>query len=247
MKEDAAVGVVHSDSRHSFEAALSRQSPIRVLRLPYCVTRVSKQCCFGWVRPMNRDGSRIPIFVLRIPADVMSCAVGTRLAIPLGNGFKFVTVSARAQSVRFRSARPMRTWKASGLHSAKMRPLSSSIVRPPHSRASSIAFGPTARIAPGVLPEARRSPACPLAGGHERARTINIRATCRPSAAAESPALGATDIDDLNSDFPGPSIMQGGNLDRLADASFLDRFNKIRKSANLPAICLDNNVAYCAG
>lgn len=56
---------------------------------------------FRVVRPMKRDGSRIPIFVQRIPADVMSRAVGTRLAIPLDDGFAFVTVSARAQSVRF--------------------------------------------------------------------------------------------------------------------------------------------------
>lgn len=55
---------------------------------------------FRVVRPMKRDGSRIPIFVQRIPADVMSRAVGTRLAIPLGDRFAFVTVSARAQSVR---------------------------------------------------------------------------------------------------------------------------------------------------
>jgi integrase len=56
---------------------------------------------FRVVRPMKRDGSRIPIFVQRIPVDVMSRAVGTRLAIPLGDGFTFVTVSPRAQSVRF--------------------------------------------------------------------------------------------------------------------------------------------------
>lgn len=56
---------------------------------------------FRVVRPMKRDGSRIPIFVQRIPVDVMSRAVGTRLAIPLGDGFTFVTVSTRAQSVRF--------------------------------------------------------------------------------------------------------------------------------------------------
>lgn len=63
---------------------------------------------FRVVRPMKRDGSRIPIFVQRIPADVMSRAVGTRLAIPLGDGFTFVTVSPRAQSVRFslRTAEP---------------------------------------------------------------------------------------------------------------------------------------------
>lgn len=41
------------------------------------------------------------LFVQRIPADVMSRAVGTRLAIPLDDGFAFITVSARAQSVRF--------------------------------------------------------------------------------------------------------------------------------------------------
>lgn len=56
---------------------------------------------FRVVRPMKRDGSRIPIFVQRIPADVMSRAVGVRLAIPLGDSFVFVTVSTRAQSVRF--------------------------------------------------------------------------------------------------------------------------------------------------
>jgi hypothetical protein len=56
---------------------------------------------FRVVRPMKRDGSRIPIFVQRIPADVISRAVGMKLAIPLGDGFTFVTVSARAQSVRF--------------------------------------------------------------------------------------------------------------------------------------------------
>ena len=56
---------------------------------------------FRVVRPMKRDGSRIPMFVQRIPTDVMSRAVGTRLAIPLGDAFTFVTVSARAQSVRF--------------------------------------------------------------------------------------------------------------------------------------------------
>lgn len=56
---------------------------------------------FRVVRPMKRDGSRIPMFVQRIPADLMSRAVGTRLAIPLGDGFTFVTLSSRAQSVRF--------------------------------------------------------------------------------------------------------------------------------------------------
>jgi integrase len=56
---------------------------------------------FRVVRSMKREGSRIPIFVQRIPADLRSSAVGMRLAIPLGDGFAFVTVSARAQSIRF--------------------------------------------------------------------------------------------------------------------------------------------------
>jgi hypothetical protein len=34
----------------------------------------------------------MPMFVQRIPADVMSRAVGMRLAIPLGEGFVFVAV-----------------------------------------------------------------------------------------------------------------------------------------------------------
>jgi hypothetical protein len=128
-------------------------------------------------------------------------------------------------------------------------PIKLSHRQPPHSRVSFIAFGQTAR----ARSMARGSPAYPLAGGHERAPDHKHHGDDDPSAIAvhrpqsESPALGATDIDDLNSDFPRQSIMQDGNLDRLADASFLDRFNKIRKTANLPAICLDNDVAYCAG
>ncbi|UGX93515.1 site-specific integrase [Bradyrhizobium barranii subsp. barranii] len=60
------------------------------------------------VRPMRRDGSRFPLFVQRIPADVRSKAVGLELAIPLGDGFVFVTPSDGAQAVRFslRTAEP---------------------------------------------------------------------------------------------------------------------------------------------
>lgn len=56
---------------------------------------------FRVVRPMKRDGSRIPFFVQRIPADLRSLVVGVRLAIPLGERFVFITISSRAQSVRF--------------------------------------------------------------------------------------------------------------------------------------------------
>lgn len=50
---------------------------------------------------MRRVGSRFPLFVQRIPADVRSKAVGIELAIPLGDGFVFVTLSEGAQAVRF--------------------------------------------------------------------------------------------------------------------------------------------------
>ncbi|GAA0026831.1 hypothetical protein BROWWM01_09630 [Bradyrhizobium ottawaense] len=50
---------------------------------------------------MRRDGSRFPLFVQRIPADVRRKAVGIKLAIPLGEGFVFVTPSEGAQAVRF--------------------------------------------------------------------------------------------------------------------------------------------------
>jgi integrase len=57
---------------------------------------------------MRRDGSRIPLFVQRIPADIRDRAIGTSLAIPLGDGFVFVTLSESAQAVRFslRTAEP---------------------------------------------------------------------------------------------------------------------------------------------
>lgn len=56
---------------------------------------------FRLVRPMKREGSRSSYFVQRIPADVRAKAVGLRLAIPLGAGFAFVTVSKLTQAVRF--------------------------------------------------------------------------------------------------------------------------------------------------
>lgn len=57
---------------------------------------------------MRRDGSRIPSFVQRIPADVRAKAAGIELAIPLGDEFVFVTPSASAQAIRFslRTAEP---------------------------------------------------------------------------------------------------------------------------------------------
>ncbi|WP_459593578.1 tyrosine-type recombinase/integrase [Bradyrhizobium diazoefficiens] len=56
---------------------------------------------FRVVRPMRRDGSRFPLFVQRIPADVRRKAVGFELAIPLGESFVFVTLREGAQAVRF--------------------------------------------------------------------------------------------------------------------------------------------------
>lgn len=50
---------------------------------------------------MRRDGSRIPSFVQRIPADVRAKAAGIELAIPLGDEFVFVTPSESAQAIRF--------------------------------------------------------------------------------------------------------------------------------------------------
>lgn len=50
---------------------------------------------------MSRDGSRSPLFVQRIPADVRDEAIGNTLAIPLGDGFVFVTPSESAQAIRF--------------------------------------------------------------------------------------------------------------------------------------------------
>jgi integrase len=50
---------------------------------------------------MRRGGSRIPVFVQRIPADVRRKAAGISLAIPLGDSFVCVTPSESAQAIRF--------------------------------------------------------------------------------------------------------------------------------------------------
>lgn len=56
---------------------------------------------FRVVRPMKREGSRAAYFVQRIPADIRAKVVGRRLAIPVGDGVKFITPSERSQSIRF--------------------------------------------------------------------------------------------------------------------------------------------------
>lgn len=56
---------------------------------------------FRVVRPMKRKSSRSAYFVQRIPADLRAKVVGQKLAIPFGDGVKFVTPSARAQSISF--------------------------------------------------------------------------------------------------------------------------------------------------
>jgi hypothetical protein len=48
---------------------------------------------------MKRKTSRSAYFVQRIPADVKAKVAGQRLAIPLGDGFKFVTPSARSNAI----------------------------------------------------------------------------------------------------------------------------------------------------
>ncbi len=56
---------------------------------------------FRVVRPMKRKNSRAAYFVQRIPADVKAKVAGTRLAIPFGDGVKFVTPTERAQAISF--------------------------------------------------------------------------------------------------------------------------------------------------
>jgi len=53
------------------------------------------------VSPVRRTGSSIPQFVQRIPADVWPRAIGTRLEIPLGDGFVTFTVTEKTPSIRF--------------------------------------------------------------------------------------------------------------------------------------------------
>jgi hypothetical protein len=50
---------------------------------------------------MKRDGSRFAYFVQRIPADIRGKVAGERLASPLGDGVKHLTIGPRAQAVRF--------------------------------------------------------------------------------------------------------------------------------------------------
>lgn len=69
---------------------------------------------------MRRDGSRNSLFVQRIPADVREKVVGNPLAIPLGDGFVFVTPSVNAQAVRFslRTSDPSEAKKRQALAAA---------------------------------------------------------------------------------------------------------------------------------
>ena len=53
------------------------------------------------VRPMKREGSRFQVYVRRIPVDVREKLVGKTLHFPLGETTHAVTISMRAQSIRF--------------------------------------------------------------------------------------------------------------------------------------------------
>ncbi|BAC46526.1 blr1261 [Bradyrhizobium diazoefficiens USDA 110] len=53
------------------------------------------------VRPMKRDGSRFQLYVRRIPVDVRERLVGRTLHFPLGAETHAVTISPRAQAIRF--------------------------------------------------------------------------------------------------------------------------------------------------
>ncbi|WP_342714106.1 recombinase XerD [Bradyrhizobium sp. B039] len=53
------------------------------------------------VRPMKRDGSRFQLYVRRIPVDVRERLVGRTLYFPLGEDTHAVTISPRAQAIRF--------------------------------------------------------------------------------------------------------------------------------------------------
>ncbi|MEQ1770924.1 MAG: DUF6538 domain-containing protein, partial [Devosia sp.] len=56
---------------------------------------------FRLVSPMRRDGSSIPQFVQRIPADVRARAAGLRLAIPLGDETVRVAITEKTAAIRF--------------------------------------------------------------------------------------------------------------------------------------------------
>ena len=53
------------------------------------------------VRPMKRDGSRFQLYVRRIPVDVRERLIGRTLHFPLGDETHAVTISPRAQAIRF--------------------------------------------------------------------------------------------------------------------------------------------------
>jgi integrase len=55
---------------------------------------------FRLVRPVRRQGSSVPQFVQRIPADVKGRAVGLKLAVPVGEETVSVTISPRADTIR---------------------------------------------------------------------------------------------------------------------------------------------------
>jgi Domain of unknown function (DUF6538) len=55
---------------------------------------------FRLVSPMQRKGTINRQLVKRIPADVRQRAVGTTLAIPIGDSVKRVTITAKMDSIR---------------------------------------------------------------------------------------------------------------------------------------------------
>ena len=67
---------------------------------------------FRVVRPMKREGSRIPMFVQRIPADVMGRAVGRRAG--KGNTAAIAMVSANADQRARDLAEVVKHIRASG-------------------------------------------------------------------------------------------------------------------------------------
>ncbi len=50
---------------------------------------------------MKRDGSRFQVYVRRIPVDVRNKLVGRTLHFPVGDTTRAVTISPKAQSIRF--------------------------------------------------------------------------------------------------------------------------------------------------
>lgn len=53
------------------------------------------------VRPMKRKGSSNLQFIKRIPADLRERMTGMKIAIPIGDDFVSVSISKKAQSIRF--------------------------------------------------------------------------------------------------------------------------------------------------